>query len=399
MAKVLISFLGTAQPESREYRKAKYHFSNDEEYEFSFIAKALSLHYQVDKIILIGTVKSMWEEVYRQFAEDKNCLAENVYLELSDFCKSATHESLLELPHKKDIEDVLGNNSKILLIKYGLNEKEINDNSYQILSLEQYLNNNDELYVDITHSFRSLPLFLMNSLIYLQNVSQLKIAIKSITYGMLDISREMGYTPVVELNELLRTNEWISGAYSFMEFGDAYKIANLLSEMGYKDISSRLTNFSDAINLNYFDAIEKQVQELQAFRKKEIPPIAQMVVMPIVDNFIKEFANCETCSKFQYKLALWHYERHNYASAFIVLAESIVSYACETSDLDEKLRKDREKVKKELRENQKFSNVRKVYSDINNIRNQVAHNLQGEKSSEQMLSVIRMAFEYLKEVI
>jgi len=39
---------------------------------------------------------------------------------------------------------------------------------------------------------------------------------------------------------------------------------------------------------------------------------------------------------------------------------------------------------------------RKVF---NNIRNQVAHNLQGEKLPEQMLSVIRMAFEDLKKVI
>ncbi len=94
MAKVLISFLGTgslnrtpnnqfANSSDRQYRTAKYHFSNNEESEHTFVAAALAEHNNIDKIILIGTVHSMWEEVYRYFAEKNGkTFDEDVYFQI-----------------------------------------------------------------------------------------------------------------------------------------------------------------------------------------------------------------------------------------------------------------------------------------------------------------------------
>ena len=102
-------------------------------------------------------------------------------------------------------------------------------------------------------------MFLLNTIIYLQNVSLKNISISHVLYGMLDVSRELTYTPVVDLKSLLNTSEWIVGAYSFKEFGNAYKIANLLKDEN-KSVYKRLIRFSDAKNLNYYDALSKQVQ-------------------------------------------------------------------------------------------------------------------------------------------
>ena len=72
MAKILISSLGAgrrlkknAQP-VREYESTLYKINNLE-YQDSFVASTLYKHLELDGIIFVGTVKSIWEEVYRFF--------------------------------------------------------------------------------------------------------------------------------------------------------------------------------------------------------------------------------------------------------------------------------------------------------------------------------------------
>lgn len=385
MAKVLISFLGTAQPKERQYRIAQYRFDNGSIYESSFIASALRSHFHIDKMILFGTVKSMWEEVYHTFT---NKIDDQIYFELSEHCLSANAYSNLYLPHHDKIEEALGMGSKAILIKYGLNEDEIQYNTTAILQIEQYLSNGDELYIDITHSFRSLPLFLMNSLIYMQNVSSKNINIRHISYGMLDVTSELGYTPVIELKSLLQVNDWISGAYSFIEFGNAYKISRLLED-GYKSVSQRLSKFSDIKNLNHLHGIETQIQELQALKNCELPLIAQLVVYPIIEEFLSHFNNCSSHSHFQYKLACWYCEKHNYSSAYIVFVEAIISYVCECNMWDESTKEERDEAKKELIHNQRFHDLSVIYREVNDIRKQIAHNINGSQNYKFMISSLK----------
>ena len=94
----------------------------------------------------------------------------------------------------------------------------------------------------------------MNLLIYLKNVSQKKISITHIHYGMLDISKELGYTPIIDLESMMDVNDWITGAYSFSEFGNSYKISKLV-ENEDKGVSTLLQEFSNLMNLNHLHAI------------------------------------------------------------------------------------------------------------------------------------------------
>ena len=86
MAKILISFLGTGRinkegKSKREYEKAKYEIDG-QLYEETFVTKALDTHYNIDKVFYIGTLKSMWEEVYRSYRDVEN-LDEDVYFQLA----------------------------------------------------------------------------------------------------------------------------------------------------------------------------------------------------------------------------------------------------------------------------------------------------------------------------
>lgn len=403
MANVLISFLGTSNVK-REYRSANYHFSNGDSFKTTFIAEALTQHYHVDKIILIGTAKSMWEEVYYSFAKKNGKEDADKYVAIGDKCVNASHLSDLEIPYKEDIENALGPGSKIILIKYGLNKDEILFNSSQIMSIEQFLDIGDRLIVDITHSFRSLPIMLMNCLVYLQNVSRKNIKIDHITYGMLDITNEMGgETPVVELNSLLELNDWISGAYSFSQFGNAYKIADLI-ESEDKSVAERLRRFSDLMNLNHIYEIQHEAQGLSAIKNmKYSSKIPEMILNPIINDFITEFHGIKTHSSFQYRLACWQNDHKKYCFAYITLQESIVTYICEQNGLQGSNYNNREQAKQNLRNESHdlrvIPELKNLYNKIKKTRNALAHSKQTSKNYKVMISDLSEYIKQLKDII
>ncbi|MEE0912704.1 MAG: TIGR02221 family CRISPR-associated protein [Paludibacteraceae bacterium] len=397
MSKVLISFLGTSQKvDNRKYRTADYKFNDGETITTSFIADAIRKHYKVDKLILIGTVRSMWEEVYETFCGEE--VDSDYSLNLYEYCVNANSQTDLYLPSIEKIEQALGKDSKVVLIKYGLNEQEILFNQETILGIDKYLEKNDELILDITHSFRSLPLFLLNTIIYLQNVSLKNISISHVLYGMLDVSRELTYTPVVDLKSLLNTSEWIVGAYSFKEFGNAYKIANLLKDEN-KSVYKRLIRFSDAKNLNYYDALSKQVQELQALRGDELPAIAQIVVEPIVEDYIRRMTPTDVRYMFQLKLAEWHFKKMNYSSSYLCLTESIISYVCTKVGLDDKNKENRDKAKDLMFKDGKFQPLRPIFNKVNSVRKQLAHNVEGAKRITDMIDILENGLNDFKGII
>ena len=138
-----------------------------------------------------------------------------------------------------------------------------------------YINNNDEIYLDITHSFRSLPMYMMNMLLYIKTISNKNIQIKNISYGMFEASfrTQEGHviTPVVNLTETEHIMDWIIGAYSFQEYGNSYKIAALLEQIGMQNEANRFHEFSDEMNLNHLDGLQSQVQKLSALKNKNFP--------------------------------------------------------------------------------------------------------------------------------
>lgn len=406
MAKVLISFVGagplinkgagSSLMSAREYRRATYHLGDENLGEYSFMAAALSDHYDIDKIILIGTVHSMWEEVYRFFQEKKHRVVdEQVYCDIAECCENATSESELSVPHIEFVEQALGSNAHIALIKYGVNEVEINDNINIVLQLHELLSTGDELIVDVTHSFRSLPILVMNLLLYINNVSVKNIKISHIYYGMIELSKEYGYAPIVDLKKVMELNKWIMGANSFMEYGNAYQISTLLKGVD-TDASVRLKHFSDVMNLNHLFAISQETRSIKAIQKKDFPSqLAQMIVKPVVKEFVKNFQNTDyDPALFQLKLAEWQYKHMNYATALISLQESILTYACIVTKHNCEDKDERECVKDQIfKKNPLPEDLKKVYSEITAMRNVVAHALERDFSAAKIIDTIRTSLQ------
>ena len=415
MAKVLISFVGTGKFQThdmtatRDYQKTNYRLDGLDIGEFPFMAAGLMQHHHVDKVILIGTAHSMWEEVYRYFTElHGNVITDDTYWdtyrELADSCERATAKSPLDIPHKDEVEQAVGN-AHVVITRYGLDTKEIDENSNIILGIQQYLSNGDEVMVDITHSFRSLPIMIMNLLIYMQNVSRKNITITHIYYGMLEMFNENkkasatgeGFAPIIDLKNILTLNEWIIGAYSFSQYGNAYKISELLKGID-NDTSSRLKSFSDEMNLNHLDAIEDEAGKLSSLKNKTYDSLLpEMIVKPVVADFLKEFGAVKNNhALFQYRLAKWHCEHMNYALSLICLQESIITYFCQQKGdgKDWKSKDKRDEVKKMNK-----TCFETDYNKITRLRNCVAHSKEIEKNARTMIRELQETLKHVGQVI
>ena len=415
MPKILISFLGTgsmkrpqngdmSEGNEREYKTAKYHFRDGDEKEHTFVAAALAEHSKIDKVILIGTVHSMWEEVYRYFAEKNNkSIDGDAYYEISDYCSNSNHTSGLYIPHRELIEQAIGDNAKIVLIKYGITDEEIKENINIVLGLEEVLTTDDELIVDITHSFRSLPILLMNLLIYLQTVSRKRIKISHVYYGMLEVMRELEYAPVTELNNILEISKWVTGAYAFENFGNAYQIADLV-ESENKSVSEHLRRFSDLMNLNHLGLLQKEVNSLKSIRNiKYNSLVPSLIITPIVNSFITRFGNIKSHAVFQLQLAKWQYEHHNYTAAYISLIESIITYTCEVNKKSWEDYNVREEAKRALRDSKSTWKVddqlTQIFREMNKVRNSLAHTLETSKSAQSMIGLLKENLQALGKTI
>ena len=452
--KVLISFLGTGpkgnkeigpQKGNRSYWPATYHFEDDSEIETSFVADALVRHYDIENTILLGTTHSMWERVYETFCDNKSIDIDlNYYVELANYCDNANSKSPLTIPHPKKIEEVLGGDSHVVLLRYGITEEEIQENISIVLCIEKYLMNGDELIVDITHSFRSLPLYIMSLLLYLKNISTKKIAISRICYGMLDVTDEFGYTPIVSLNGIMDVHDWITGAYNFMEFGNTYKIAKLLendSSGQYDDAAKRLRGFADAKNLNRLREFRKKVKSLTPLMdNRSLPDIGKILIPGIIDKFTKRFPASLNEYTYQFRMAEWHKERHNYGYALINLVESALSFCCAlmpdslipvdlVRDKKDKMGNILRSVKRETirkclnytREDQgcesietlrkefktlmerqgiNFSEFNRQYDNVNYDRNTIAHDLDRDKykSYSTILQDLKKGIKYFRRI-
>lgn len=409
--KVLISFLGTGPLESKEnrvYKTVDYRLDNHELKQYPFVSAALKKHYQIDTVILVGTPRSMWEEVYRWFCVENNAhINENTYYEIAESCESANYLTPLEFPHRDAVEQVIGNDSKVVLIRYGLNESEIKENIDIILGLQQYLNNNDELIVDVTHSFRSLPMFMMNLLIYLKNVSQKNITISHIHYGMLEMSKELGYAPIVDLKTMMNVNDWITGAYSFYEYGNAYKISELIRNQD-KSVAILLDEFSNLMNLNHLDAIHKISQRLSAVKNKDYQTLLPaLTINPIVKSFISRFSVAtDSQAMFQLKVARWQLDHRKYAQAMLTASECMITFVCETNkqkwdDFDI-----REGAKAALLNHHPETDIfkpdnriKQIYRNLKPLRNCTAHSLETASNVTLMLKILNDSITQLESII
>lgn len=264
----------------------------------SYMPLIIENTYNIDKTIIIGTTGSMWDNLYdiywKKFKKDK-IKDEEFKQSLIDVQVNSNRETPIDKINIDKFNQEFIGKVKGIVIKYGVNSKEISRNFDLIIKLQEEFNDVDEyeVFLDITHSFRSMAFWMFLIMNYLTDVSNKNIKIAGITYGMFEAKKD-NITPIVILKPFLEILNWIKGASELKQYGNSYYILeksdnNSLS----KNIKDELKNFSNTMNMNYINSLLESIKNLKKLdTENELDKIngpAKHIIPNILKEFIKDF--------------------------------------------------------------------------------------------------------------
>lgn len=205
----------------------------------------------------------------------------------------------------------------------------------------------DELYFDITHGFRYLPMLLLvlgNYAKFIKNVT-----IKSITYGNYEARKKADgndVAPIIDVTAFSTLQNWTAAASDLLNHGDAAKLAEcgndqlkpILKETKGKDeaavnlrtFCANLTSFTDNVRfcrgMDIFSGSDQlKLQDcLMNIDGKYLKPLLPLLGM--VDDFVSRFRKAS--AENMLIAAEWSVRFGNWQAAITLLEEGIVSFFC-----------------------------------------------------------------------
>ncbi len=318
--KVFISFLGTSNYRDCEYTKNGQSYGNTrfiQEATFRYLSTCEKWSNN-DRILILLTKQ----------AEKKNWADGELVSRLKAF--STSIETLTALPD-------------------GANEDEI----WNIFSrIYDYLQEEDELYFDLTHGFRYLPMLIL----VLGNYAKfLKGAlIKSITYGNWEASCGGSLpAPIIDLLPLTRLQDWTYAAGQVLENGNAdelFKLSRgeyiplLQSSQGKDGQAKILKNFADSLKHLVDDCRSCRGLSIMEGRpislmRNALAALPKSTLRPYFPIFQKIAASFGPFSEKPdplngFHVAKWCYEKGLYQQAATYLEEAILYHCCLDFNLD-----------------------------------------------------------------
>ncbi len=244
---------------------------------------------------------------------------------------------------EKDIEDLkLPIQIVPIDIPDGNNEAEI----WEIFTKTfNELNNDDELYFDVTHAFRFLPMLILVLCNYAKFLK--KVTVKSITYGNYEARKktvEPNEAPIINLLPLTKLQDWTYAAGTYLDSGNVDKLVEM-SGTNYADFAEKLKEtIADFHTCRGISVIEssniKQIKALMdSMDTSDLPPL-KFVFDEIKTDFNKydDIMNVKN----GYESAKWCYKNQLYQQAITILIETVISDICISENLDWKRRKNRD---------------------------------------------------------
>lgn len=206
------------------------------------------------------------------------------------------------------------------------------------------IDENSSIIFDMTHAYRSLPMFgmtVINYAHYLKNTT-----LKGIYYGAYEAGgQETGVAPIFDLTPAFDLMTWTTAANSFTKYGVTEELCKRI-EWNQQQIASA-TNLSKSIKdmeitLNYmrgnkiisgevFDNCRNSIGEYKNSESvKNIPPLSP--ILDKVDEKIIEF-QLNTPLNFVYAVQ-WYVDHSMPAEALSMLKEGTVTYLLKNNGLD-----------------------------------------------------------------
>ncbi len=258
------------------------------------------------------------------------------------------------------------------------------------------LQEGDELYIDITHSFRYLPMLLLVLCNYAKFLKQTKVV--HISYGNYEAKATVN--PLVDLMPLVEVQNWTLAASDFLRNGRTSSFAELVSERIQPILKATRGQDEDARALRQFiNRLEPLSQSLTTVRGKaiieggifrDLNDSAQNLkntlipaMAPLIDKIKDSFSGFAPTSSIEngFVAAQWCYDKQLYQQSITILLETLkgytaaqVGYPCDEQQYQDlvgdayskafkdKL-KDKGKGKGKSKDNEEALNRRKVIFD------------------------------------
>lgn len=359
--KTLITSIGKprkSQTDNNVYEKTPYSLDNGTStYESPFLFEAILNHHTsvkdpIDQLILVGTVHSCWTDLFKYFYQKKNTILppeietilNNIARHSETLDRSSDLTSIKEFQKKtlSPLIELLENTFhnvkvQIIILQYGLTEAE---SAYNYKALCTTVENSipaseeNQILLDITHSFRSLPIYLFLVVNYFSRVSKLSTTVSHVYYGIFELKREenLAYTPVINMNYLLTTMDWINGLNELNNYGSVYNITTHCLSNQSTDVKNWLNIFEWATNTNDYNELKKSVSELSSINidtadydeleKDALSKISSSLkeTFSNVPGNVSEIAYTQLCA------SKWFFDQRRYGLSIISIQECLRSY-------------------------------------------------------------------------
>jgi len=230
-------------------------------------------------------------------------------------------------------------------IKDGKDENEIWEIFNTIFKL---INEDDELYFDITHAFRYLPMLLLVLINYAKFLK--KVTVKSITYGNFMNPNEV--KPIMDLTSISVLQDWTFAAGQYLENGSANRLV-ALCEQEFKPVLKETKGADTAAqNLKAFITKLSAVTEerktcrgmdiIKSTSFKGLKECADNLEETFVDAFNPIFEKIKSSLvsfdenenvKNGLSAAVWCYDNGLYQQSATILQEFVVSFFCLRHDI------------------------------------------------------------------
>lgn len=232
---------------------------------------------------------------------------------------------------------------KTVDIPDGKNEEEM----WEIFdSLYNIIEENDELYFDLTHGFRYLPMLVLVFSRYaklLQNAT-----VRHLSYGNFEArNRETNEAPIVDLMPLYILQEWNNAAANYLEFGNVNKLVQLCADELKPILRATQGGDVNAKSLNkYVNTLQEIIEDRQMCRgrkiidseevatlKKLLINVESSVIKPFAPIFDKINSSLEIFKDKEnitngFHAAKWCFQNSLYQQSATILQESIVTLVC-----------------------------------------------------------------------
>ena len=254
--------------------------------------------------------------------------------------------------HNKGLEDRLTELNikakiKAIDINEGFTEKEIWDNFQKIYDT---ISENEEVIVDITHSFRSLPMLLITLLNYAKQLKKIKVlgiyyaAFESLG-SIQEVSKkepEERIVPILDLTSFSTLQDWTNVTFDFINNANVNQIKKLIKQSDKNSPNNDpKTKFSTSAVVRELDILISDIslcrgKELSRFnfiglknKLKELKnnqeiPAAFIYLLDVIEEKISKFENDP--SKLLKTLTDWCIQHNLFQQAITLLQEFTITF-------------------------------------------------------------------------